>query len=112
MSAERPVVLIGLDGATFTVLDPLAADGTMPFLSAFMKGGARGVLHSTPHPLTPAAWTTVMTGRSPGNHGVHDFVRVSQDADGVPSYTLVTAADVEVDTIWTIAAGQGCRVAT
>jgi predicted AlkP superfamily phosphohydrolase/phosphomutase len=111
MNAERPVVLIGLDGATFTVLDPLARDGTMPFLAEFMRTGARGILHSTPHPLTPAAWTTVTTGRTPGNHGVYDFVRVSHDG-GVPSYTLVTAADVEADTIWTIASARGCRVAT
>ena len=72
----RPkVVLIGLDGATFSVLDPLMSEGVMPFLRDWSAGGVRAVLRSTSHPLTPIAWTTLMTGRQPGNHGVFDFVR-------------------------------------
>ena len=31
-------VLIGLDGATFSILDPLMAEGHMPFLKNFLKG--------------------------------------------------------------------------
>ena len=56
------VLFIGLDGATYTVLDPLMRDGTMPFLRDFIAGGARAVLRSTPQPLTPPAWTSIMTG--------------------------------------------------
>ena len=35
----HPTLLIGLDGATFTILDPLMGDGTMPFLSEFTAHG-------------------------------------------------------------------------
>jgi hypothetical protein len=35
MSDHDRVLLVGLDGATFSVLDPLMADGTMPFLRNF-----------------------------------------------------------------------------
>lgn len=109
MSDDGQVLLVGLDGATFSVLDPLMADGTMPFLRDFVAGGAHGVLNSTPHPLTPAAWTTVMTGRSPGDHGVYDFVAVDRDGDH-PSYTLTTASDCVCETLWTIAHRHGRRV--
>ena len=34
-----PTLLIGLDGATFTVLDPYMEDGVMPFLGALMRRG-------------------------------------------------------------------------
>lgn len=108
--SER-VVLIGLDGATWSVLDPLMRDGTMPFLGEFVDGGARATLTSTAHPLTPAAWTTVVTGRSPGSHGVYDFVRVERGGEHL-SYTLSTSADVVGDTIWTIASRHGRRVTT
>jgi predicted AlkP superfamily phosphohydrolase/phosphomutase len=105
------VVLIGLDGATFSVLDPLMQDGVMPFLKELTTNGVRGVLYSTPHPLTPPAWTTLMTGRTPGNHGVFDFVRVERQGDH-PGYSLATAADNQCETIWSIASRQGYRVTT
>jgi len=109
MSGHRDkVVLIGLDGATFTVLDPLMRDGVMPFLRDWSAEGVRAVLSSTTHPLTPIAWTTLMTGHHPGNHGVFDFVRIAQDPQ--PSYVLGTSADVRVETLWEIASRHGRRV--
>jgi predicted AlkP superfamily phosphohydrolase/phosphomutase len=110
MSDHRAqVVLIGLDGATFSVLDPLMRDGVMPFLRDWSAGGVRSVLRSTSHPLTPPAWTTLMTGRNPGNHGVFDFVRVDMRS-AQPSYALSTFADVRVETLWAMASRHGRRV--
>ena len=40
--AESRVVLVGFDGATFSVLNPLMADGTMPFLADFVGRGPFG----------------------------------------------------------------------
>ena len=74
-------LLIGLDGATFTVLNPLLADGKMPFLKQVIERGVKASLFSTPNPLTPPAWTSIATGRSPGNHGIFDFVR-GNERDG------------------------------
>lgn len=105
------VVLIGLDGATFSLLDRFMENGLMPFLREFAAQGVRGILGSTPHPLTPPAWASLMTGRSPGNHGIFDFVRTDLQHDP-PTYTLVTSADVQCDTVWSIASQHGCRVTT
>jgi predicted AlkP superfamily phosphohydrolase/phosphomutase len=87
------VVLIGLDGATFSILNPLMADGIMPFLKEFAGQGVHGVLHSTPHPLTPPAWTSLQTGRSPGNHGVFDFVRVERQEFDRSALDAITQRD-------------------
>ncbi|MBK1635015.1 alkaline phosphatase family protein [Rhodovulum adriaticum] len=108
---ETRTLMIGLDGATYDLLDPLVAEGVMPVLGRIMAEGARGILRSTIHPLTPPAWTTMTTGRSPGNHGVFDFIRVTRTGDK-PSYTLATSADVMVPTIWQIASGAGLRATT
>src|SRR3984885_1232823 len=106
--APTPVVLIGLDGATFTVLDQMTRSNVMPFLRDWSAGGVRAVLRSTSHPLTPIAWTTLMTGRDPGNHGVFDFVRA--DLEGPqPGYVLGTSADVRVETLWSTASRHGRR---
>ena len=104
-------VLIGLDGATFTVLDALIAEGVMPFLSRLQGRGVRRDLLSTPNPLTPPAWTTVMTGRNPGGHGIFDFVRVQRAVDR-PRYSIATSRDVHTETIWSIASRQGRSVTT
>ncbi|MHC4698200.1 MAG: alkaline phosphatase family protein, partial [Planctomycetota bacterium] len=74
-SAARRVLIIGLDGATFDVLDPMMAEGRMPRLKQVIESGASGVLRSTIPPITPAAWTTFLTGKQPGTHGIIDFER-------------------------------------
>ena len=80
---SKTTLFIGLDGATFTLLDSFTAAGNghkplMPFLSELYRSGARATLRSTPNPLTPPAWVSLMTGSSPGNHGVYDFIRAEE----------------------------------
>jgi len=110
VTVPRPaVLLLGLDGATFDVLEPLFQDGTMPFLAGLRDRAACGPLASTPHPISPAAWASAITGRQPGHHGVFDFVRVDQD-NSRPAYTLVTSADLRCASIFEIASCHGRRV--
>jgi predicted AlkP superfamily phosphohydrolase/phosphomutase len=109
-------LFIGMDGATFTVLNELTttqpgADApVMPFLGKIFAEGTRAKLRSTPNPLTPPAWVSLMTGRGPGHHGVYDFVRAEERGDKV-FMTLYDARDCRVETIWSIASRQGKRVA-
>ena len=41
---SRRTLLLGLDGATFDVLDPLMADGVMPSLQKLTASGVRAPL--------------------------------------------------------------------
>jgi predicted AlkP superfamily phosphohydrolase/phosphomutase len=66
------LLILGLDGATWTVLDPLRRRGLMPNLDALLDRSAHGTLRSIVPPVTTAAWTTVMTGCGPARHGVFD----------------------------------------
>jgi predicted AlkP superfamily phosphohydrolase/phosphomutase len=84
-------------------------DGTMPFLARFVAEGARGILRSTVHPLTMQAWPSLMTGVSPGEHGVFDFVKVDRRPDRL-TYVLGTSGDLCSETIWSIAGRKGRRV--
>lgn len=98
-------VLIGLDGATFSILDPLMESGDMPFLKTFASRGARSELLSTPNPLTAAAWPAMTTGRSPGYTGVFDFAHF-EERDGQPYFALTTSRDLCCETVWSIASRQ------
>jgi predicted AlkP superfamily phosphohydrolase/phosphomutase len=103
----RRVLIIGLDGATFDVLEPMMARGRMPRLAALVQGGASGVLNSTLPPVTPAAWTTFMTGKGPGRHGIVDFERYD-----LRTNRLIFNSTIEIreKTMWEILSERGFRV--
>ncbi len=67
------VLMIGLDGMTFDVLDPLIAEGHMPAMAKLVAEGARAPLQTIFPPLTAAAWTSAVTGKNPGKHGILEF---------------------------------------
>lgn len=112
--AERPLraladrlLIIGLDGATFDVLDPLMAAGRMPHLKRFIERGTAGILNSTKPPITPAAWTTFMTGKGPGQHGIVDFEKYD-----VLNHKLTfnSTWEIKEKTLWELLSDKGLRV--
>jgi predicted AlkP superfamily phosphohydrolase/phosphomutase len=76
MSKGERIVVIGLDGGTWEILDPLIARGRAPFLGGLVARGASGSLISTLPPVTAPAWTSFLTGKNPGQHGLFDFQRI------------------------------------
>ena len=102
-------VLIGLDGATFTVLDALTAGNEMPFLRDFVASGTRATLLSTVNPLTAQAWPAMMTGCHPGRHGIIDFVHFEERENG-GYFTVTGGRDLRRSTVWELASDQACRV--
>jgi predicted AlkP superfamily phosphohydrolase/phosphomutase len=68
------VQILALDSVSWDLLLPLAREGVMPALAEFLRRASFGPLHSTCPPHTAPAWTTFLTGRNPGRHGVIDFV--------------------------------------
>lgn len=73
MNSDAKVLVIGLDGATFDLINPWVEEGHLPNIGRLMSEGTWGPLESTIHPLTPTAWTTFLTGKNPGKHGIYDF---------------------------------------
>jgi predicted AlkP superfamily phosphohydrolase/phosphomutase len=73
MARAPELTVVGLDAATFDVIDPMIAAGELPNLAGLFAQGARGILRSTTHPLTTQAWTTMLTGVNAGRHGMWDF---------------------------------------
>jgi predicted AlkP superfamily phosphohydrolase/phosphomutase len=107
-AAARRVLIIGLDGATFDILDPLMAEGRMPRLKAAVESGTSGVLRSTVPPITPAAWTTFLTGKQPGSHGIIDFERYDVHTNKL-SFNSTRCLD-HVRNLWRILGDHGLKV--
>ena len=103
-----PTVLIGVDGATFSVLDPYMEAGVMPHLAEISARGTRAVLRSIMPPLTPPAWTSLVTGKHPGQHGIFDFFQ--KEEPGSVYFSFASSQEVRSATIWTLASEQDRRI--
>lgn len=68
------VLLVGIDGAEWSIIDRLRAEGRVPTLDRLIEQGTRGHLETITPTLSPALWTTIATGVAPGVHGIHNFV--------------------------------------
>lgn len=98
------VMVLGLDGATWTLLRPWVEAGHLPNLATLMARGVHGELASTVPPYTAPAWTSFATGKGPGKHGIADFWRFSwQTCDRTP----VNPQRVRPATFWSILSRQG-----
>jgi predicted AlkP superfamily phosphohydrolase/phosphomutase len=72
---ENPkIVIIGLDSATWDLMGPWIKEGRLPNLASLTSNGVGGELESAIPPLTPPAWTSFMTGKNPGKHGIFYFL--------------------------------------
>jgi predicted AlkP superfamily phosphohydrolase/phosphomutase len=105
MTMMNRLLILGLDGATFDLIRPWAAQGKLPNLGPLLAEGVSGNLASTLPPVTSPAWPSFMTGMNPGKHGVFDFIRPSAG-----EFTLVNATSIRAPTIWQIISQSGLRV--
>ena len=103
---SKKVLFIGLDGATFDVLDPLIDRGLMPRLKRFMDEGVRGSLETTIPPITPTAWVSWMTGKNPGKHGVFEFLLRRKGSGALPD-TPVSSRSRDGLPFWDILGHMG-----
>ncbi len=104
--AQRALI-VGLDGATFDILGPLMDKGRMPNLRRLIETGTSGILDSTKPPITPAAWTTFMTGKGPGRHGIVDFEKYDVRTNQL---SFNSTYEIREKTIWEILSEKGFRV--
>lgn len=65
-------------------------------------------LHTVMPPLTPPGWTSLITGKRPGRHGVFDFFQ--KDKPETEFFKLSDSTDIQTDTIWSLASSAGKRV--
>jgi predicted AlkP superfamily pyrophosphatase or phosphodiesterase len=101
---SSPILLIGLDGASWTFLDPLIEKGALPRLARFSREGVRASLETLRPAVSPAVWTTIATGHLPARHGITAFSSINSK-DG-----FVSSDDRQCEALWTILSKRGRTV--
>jgi predicted AlkP superfamily phosphohydrolase/phosphomutase len=101
------VLVIGLDGATFDLIDPWIEEGKLPILAQCIKEGTRSTLQSTPLSNSAQAWSSFLTGKNPGKHGIYDFFEAIGDGYGV---RFLNASFRKGKSLWRLASDAGKKV--
>jgi predicted AlkP superfamily phosphohydrolase/phosphomutase len=99
-------VVLGLDGVTWELLEPLVEAGVMPNLGRALDRGARGSLRSCLPPYSAPAWTSIATGTNPGRHGIFDF----WEERAAGERRLVSAHSARGAKLWDVASAAGKHV--
>lgn len=98
------VVVVGLDGATWDLIKLWVDEGELLTFKKLVENGVYGNLESTLPPVTGPAWTSFVTGKNPGKHGIFDFVylengrlklHTSKDNKAKPFYEFLSGKGVK-----------------
>ena len=86
------IIILGLDGATWTKLEEYMNNGIMPKFQSIIKNGTKSTFNSNFPFTSGTAWTSIFTGVNPGKHGI-------------PHYSI--EGKREIPLIWEILSEQG-----
>ncbi len=102
----RPLVVIGIDGATWDLIDPMMAAGELPNFRKLVERGTRSELVALLPLSSPVVWTTYATGRFARHHMILDhtypFVKGPK--------RRVRSIQRRVPALWTVASHHGRKV--
>lgn len=107
---QPKVLVIGLDCATFRLIRPYARDGFLPNLNRLMNEGVTRILKSTIPPISPPAWTTFLTGKNPGRHGIFQFVGMDVRNYSFTGHRLINSSLFSGQTFIDLMGSQNLKV--
>jgi predicted AlkP superfamily phosphohydrolase/phosphomutase len=104
-TSNQKVLLIGVDGAAWEVIDPLIAQGKLPHFKQLLDSGSHGRLRSVRPMYSPLIWTSMVTGKTKDKHGITGFLKQKkQRAEGkIPN----TRLNRKCLALWNILSDEG-----
>src|SRR6185436_12847247 len=94
------VLLIGLDGLSWSVVLPMVNRGELPHLASLMREGAYGPLDSAPPTVSPVIWSTIQSGMP---RQVHGLQQMSLKAPGAYASEVHGTRALHAATLWQMA---------
>jgi len=97
---KKRVIVLGIDGAPFSLLNRFIKDGTMPRLANLVEKGTFSPMTVSIPEVSSTSWSTFMTGVNPGRHGIYGFTELQK---GTYRWRFPNSNDIKSDTLWEIA---------
>jgi predicted AlkP superfamily phosphohydrolase/phosphomutase len=97
MTEFNKIVFVGLDGVPFSLLQNFFDLDVMPGLKKLAADGIFSPMDSSRPPISSVAWTSFMTGKDPGHHGIFGFTDVAKDEIRL---TLPSFDDIRAPVMW------------
>lgn len=72
-SKKTRVMVVGLDGVPYTLLQKFFDQGIMPTMAEIAAQGTLRQMHVAIPEISAVNWTSFMTGANPGEHGIFGF---------------------------------------
>ena len=107
VSERGRVAVIGIDGASMRVIEPMLEAGRLPNLESLAREGVMGPLRSAVPIRSPRIWNSIATGKVPQKHGVMDFAERGPDG----KMHLLLSDSRRAHAIWNILSDSGLDVA-
>lgn len=105
--SSEPIVVVGIDGADWKIIQPLIDEGRLPNLGRLVREGVSAPLTSLEPLISPIIWTTIATGKGPDQHQVLDFTMPDpKTGQPIPMLSLQRQAKA----LWDIFSEKGISV--
>ncbi|WP_247009106.1 alkaline phosphatase family protein [Halorientalis litorea] len=100
---SNDVILVGVDGATYDLLDDWVASGVLPNFAAIAESGVSHTLESVVPTQSVPAWPSFNSGKNPAKHGLFAF---NEDVKG-DGDVLVDSRRLHSPRFWDYLADDG-----
>jgi len=94
-ATDKKVIVLGLDGLDPKIIRGLIDAGRAPNFKKLAEMGSFAKLTTTMPALSPVAWSSFITGTTPGSHGIADFV-TRDPATYLPVFSIFENTDPDV----------------
>ncbi len=104
---EMKILFIGIDGADWEMVGPLAGQGMLPHFDRLMRSGTSVKVHTAGRKGSPVYWTTIATGQWSKRHGILGFVVKNSQGQGEIPYTSNMR---KTKAFWNVLSAKGISV--
>ncbi len=101
---RKKACVVGLDGVPYTLLQSMMQQGVMPRTAAIVSQGSLRSMTVTLPEISSVSWSTFMTGKNPGEHGIFGFTDLKE---GTYDLRFPSFRDIKSETIWDLVGKAG-----
>lgn len=107
MPKNVKTIIIGLDGTPYDMIEDFAQSGVMPNMAELIGQGIFKKMQSSIPEISSVAWSSVITGKNPAEHGIFGFMDLF---DGTYKMRFPNFNDLKARPFWEDWPGQSVIV--